>query len=164
VAYESAKGIGYATISGATVSPVTIPDTSRGFGPSLVLAPGNVAWILYHRGDNGGGCAAAEDPTDGTYVATNASGSWVSTRLTKEPYGGAFSLDPRTGAVDALANVGLGLNWYHLEPGGSWKHTQIAKGPMSPAAIRTNPVTGALFVAVITDIDEGIDVQVLIRQ
>ena len=67
VAYESTHGISFGMVSGDKFSSSTIPNSTNGWDPSLTLARGNVAYLVWNRSYHGGGCAEpGPDPLDGT--------------------------------------------------------------------------------------------------
>jgi hypothetical protein len=149
IAYGGANGIVYGTFDGARFNTTTVPGTKGGEGPTLILAPGNVAYMLWIRNSMGGGCAEPEPPpTDGTYFATNAGGSWTSTKLSNAYPGGSITLDPATRELHVLIGDDRGIVYYNRVPGADWtEKTLVATRWLSSPVIRQNPRTGALLVA-----------------
>lgn len=155
IAYESTHGISYGMVKGGRVSSATIPNSANGWAPALTLGPGNVAYVMWTRSYHGLGCAEpGPDPEDGTYVATNASGTWISSRMT--PLQGAtMTLDAATGELHAVVRDRDRIVYFHRPPGGDWAHETAVRITADPAVIRVNPRSGALFVAVVNESGEG---------
>ena len=150
IAYASRDGISYGSVANGAFSSRLLPNSSRGQFPSLALAPGNVAWIAYTRAPrDGGGCVSGDDdPVDGTYVATNASGTWVSTRLTTIVGGASLTIDARTGEIHVVVGDFRRLLHYRRLPSEStWRHETIVGVEPAGATVKQDPTTGALFVA-----------------
>lgn len=157
IAY-SGSGITYATLGpdGAPTDTSTITDAALAYGPSLVLAPGNVPAVLYTQGFSGGGCAEPDPPADaGTYVGTFEGGSWQTKRLTKDQVGGSLTVDPGTGELHVVLGD-RGLDHYSKAAGGGWKKETIVKSGAGSPVIRQDPTTGNLVV--VFDGDKGIEV------
>jgi hypothetical protein len=156
VAYQSTKGIAYGMVSGGQFSSVTIPNSTGGWNPVLTLAPGNHAYLLWNRDDDRGGCVGnGPDPEDGTYFATNASGKWVTTRLTTIVGGASLALDPATGELHAIVLGPNRLVYFRRAAGGAWTHANAVRRGAASAVIRQDPTTGALFVAYVSYPIEG---------
>jgi len=129
IAYEGANGIGFGTISDGKAVGSTIPGSQHGFGPILVLGPGNDAFVAWNNyGSSGFGCDVETGADTGSYFATNAGGTWSTVRFTKTVGARALTLDPATG--DALALVtgegghdpssgDVGLTLYRITAGGN---------------------------------------------
>lgn len=149
IAYESAKGIAFGMVVGGRFASTTIPNSTNGWGPVLALAPGNDAYVVWIRSDHGGGCAGGEDhPEDGTWFATNANGTWVTSRLTPQLGQASLTIDPTTGGLSVVVATGQRLIRYDRAPGATiWAHETVIQGSASSPVVRANPKTGALFVA-----------------
>lgn len=150
VAYGTPQGISYGSVANGVFTSSLIPNTSRGQGPDLVLAPGNIAWIGFVRApDSTGGCAGGEDASvDGTWIATNLSGRWVSQRLTTILGGTSLSVDTRTGEINVIVSVGGRVIRYHRLPAeATWRHETIVRGSFSAFGIKQDPISGAWIVA-----------------
>jgi hypothetical protein len=159
VAYESTHGISYGMVSGDHFSSAVIPKSSGGWNPALALAPGNDAYLVWNRSYHGLGCVGPEpDPLDGTYFATNVSGSWVSSRLTKQVGGTSLTVDPASGELHVLVSDYRSIVYFHLATGADWVHETIARGSVSSPVIREDPTTDARFVAYVVDV-ESIDME-----
>jgi hypothetical protein len=159
VAYESTHGISIGMVSGDHFSSAAIPKGAGGWNPALALAPGNDAYLVWNRSYHGLGCVGPEpDPLDGTYFATNASGTWVSSRLTTRVGGTSLALDPGTGEVHVLVSDYRSIMYFHRAPGADWAHETLARGQVSSPVIREDPTTGALFVAYVVYV-ESIDME-----
>ncbi len=165
IAYEGPNGIEYGVFAKRGFSTETIAGTARGWDPVLAIAPGNAAYIMWNRSYHGAGCAEpGPDPADGTYFATNASGHWVSSRLTKLVGGASLALDPVTGEIDALVSDFQRLVYYQRAADGTWTHSTLGKAGTSSPVIRENPKTGALLVAHVSNATEThFSVQVLTK-
>ncbi|HZC32350.1 MAG TPA: hypothetical protein VE640_03575, partial [Candidatus Bathyarchaeia archaeon] len=81
------------------------------------------------------------------YFGTNASGRWVSSRLTSSQGASSLVVDARTGDVQALVAVGTRLLDYVKQPNAAWRHSTLVTGFAWPAVLREDPNTGALLVA-----------------
>jgi hypothetical protein len=154
IAYESSKGIAFGMVAGDRFASTTIPNSANGWDPILALAPGNDAYVVWNRSYHGIGCAGPGDqPEDGTYFATNVGGTWASSRLTPQVGGASLSIDPATGEVNVVVvsggPAGPRLIRFHRAPGAAtWQHETVVEGPPTGSpVIRSNPKTGALFVA-----------------
>jgi hypothetical protein len=153
IAYESAKGIAYGMVAGDRFASSTIPNSTNGWDPVLALAPRNDAYVVWNRSYHGIGCAGPGDqPEDGTYFATNAGGTWASRRLTPQVGGASLSIDPAIGEVNVVVVSGgpdgPRLIRFHRAPDATtWEHETVVHGPIGSPVIRSNPKTGALFVA-----------------
>jgi hypothetical protein len=155
IAYESTRGISYGMVKGRLISSEVIPNSRNGWAPSLTLAPNNIAYVMFTRSYHGVGCIdAGPFPEDGTYVATNASGTWVSRRLTPL-VGGTMTLDPVTGELHAVVGDGKRIVYFHRLPGGDWAHETAIRTTASPSLIREDPRSHALFMALIVWPEEG---------
>ena len=159
VAYESTRGISFGMVSGGQFSSRTIPNSSNGWDPTLALAPGNDAYLVWTRSWHGLGCVGGgPDPLDGTYFATNASGTWVTSRLTTLVGSTSMALDPATGELHVLVSDYLRIVYFHRAPGADWAHETLARGQASSPVIREDPTTGALLVAYVVNV-ESIDME-----
>jgi len=149
IAYESSKGIAFGMVVSGRFASTTIPNGTNGWDPVLALAPGNDADVAWNRSYHGIGCAGPGDqPEDGTYFATNAGGTWVTSRLTPQVGGASLTIDPATGELSVVVATGRRLIRYHRAPGATtWEHETFIQCPASSPVIRANPKTGALFVA-----------------
>lgn len=149
IAYEGADSIEFGAFGTDSFATAPIPGSARGWDPVLALAPGNAAYMLWNRSYHGAGCVEpGPDPADGTYFGTNASGHWVSSRLTKLVGGASLALDPATADLHAVVTDYRTLVYFQKAAGSSWTHaTLVSKGGPSSPVIRENPKTGALLVA-----------------
>jgi hypothetical protein len=165
IAYEGSNGIEYGVFAKRGFSTDTIAGTAGGWDPVLALAPGNAAYVLWNRSYHAAGCAEpGPDPADGTYFATNASGRWVSSRLTTLVGGASLALDPATGDIHALVSDFQRLVYYRKAADGAWTHSTIGNAGSSSPVIRENPKTGALLVAYVSNPTEThFSVQVLTK-
>jgi hypothetical protein len=155
-AFEAASGIRYGTFDGSRIVSTTIPGSEGGWAPVFVLAPGNAAIVIWNRSYHGLGCAEpGPEPEDGTYLATNASGSWQTIKLSSRVGGASLALDTATGEIQALLGDYKSLTLYSRSFGGDWTKKSLGTGWISSSVIRQNPVSGALLVAYVRDVPEG---------
>ena len=165
IAFEG-NGIEYGSISGGTGTFKTIPGSSRGHSPALILEPGNVADVLWTKSYSGGGCAEpGPEPEDGTYFSTNAGGSWQTVKLSKSLGDTTMTADPSTGAIHAVLADGESVVAFDRSPGGTWTHQKLLGGAVFSVVIRQNPTTGGLLLAMSRDpIDNGVsEVEVMTK-
>jgi len=160
IAYVTGHALRYARVSGTQLSITTVAAKTSTFlrWPSLVLGPGDHAYLVWSQDtDNGGGCASPDPgPIDGVYFATDASGQWKTTRLTKLPARPSLTLDPSTGRLEVVLNDEHGLTQYESIGGADWTSTTIPEPiPLDAPLVRVNPATGSLNVLAL-DYDTGI--------
>jgi hypothetical protein len=148
MAYESDEGLRYAVFDRSGFATTPIGSDSRDFAPALVLGAGNVASIVWTRAYHGLGCAEPGPfADDGTYFATNASGTWVSERITPGVGTASLTLDVATGRVHVVVSAwASGLDYYTKLPGGAWSLTNLSVEAVGSPVIRLDPATGALLV------------------
>jgi hypothetical protein len=172
IAYATTDGISIATADRSHVATQLIPNSKRGSDPILVLAPGNDPYVLWTRSSYvGGGCVDPDetDPTNGTYFSTNASGTWVTTKVTSLLGGTSMALDPATGEIHVLVNDLQRIVYFHRSAGAgsAWAHETLARGGLSSAVIREDPASGDLLVVFVADPTSESDVlhvQVMTRR
>ena len=152
VAYETAKGISFGKVDNGTFVAARIPGSDGGHSPVLTLAPGNVAYVIWNRSFFAGGCIdGGSNPLDGTYVATNASGRWVTSRLTTMLGAASMTIDPATGELQlVVSDMHRGVRFHRL-PGGAWAKEILTRRNPSSSVIRQNSTNGNLVVAFIAD-------------
>jgi hypothetical protein len=159
VAFATGHAIRYARADGTKLSTTTVAASTETYlqSPSLVLGPGDHAYMVWtQNADGGGGCAGPDpSPVDGVYFATDASGSWKTTRLTATPGEASLTLDPSSGRLEVVVNDGT-LTQYESAGGNEWTSTEMpgTTGLINPL-IRQNPVTGSVNVMAL-DYDTGI--------
>jgi hypothetical protein len=164
VAYEGAGTIRFGTVDGEGVNAATIPGSDNGFDPIFVLEPGNVADVLWNRGDHGAGCAGGgPDPKDGTYFATNAGGTWKTTRLSKNLGAAALTADPSSGDLIALVDELGGVRTYRSADRSTWTHETVADGDIWSATLRVNPANGEQVLVYVLDATGNGDAEVRVR-
>jgi len=158
IASATKDGISIGTADGAHIASQLIPGSKLGSDPTLVLAPGNDAYVLWSRNlalIDGGGCVSGDDsdPSNGTYFSTNASGTWVTTKLTSLLGGTSMALDPATGEIHVLVNDFRRIVYFHrpANAGSAWAHETLVRGNTSSAVIREDPASGDLLVVFVTD-------------
>jgi hypothetical protein len=156
IAFSGTDGIRLGVINGTKLVSSTIPGTERGLFPSLVLAPGNVSYLVWIRTDPEGGCVSGElQPQDGTFFSTNASGKWVTTRLSKELVATSLAVDPTSGDVQVLLSDYSGLVLYQKPAAGQWTHHTLLKSDAWGAALRRDPTTGHELIAMVASAGES---------
>ena len=162
VAYESTHGISFGMVSGGRFSPTRIPDSSNGWDPILTLAPGNAAYVIWNRSFHGIGCVGpGPDPRDGTYYATDESGTWVTSRLTALVGAASLTVDPKTGELHAIVVDGRRIVHFHRLPGADWTHETVVRAMAASTMLRQDQQTGSLFMAYVVyplDGDPFVDV------
>jgi hypothetical protein len=152
IAYAAPPGaLRYAVFNGSGLSTSVIGGTREDDQlPALVLDQSNHAHLLWSRMPSLLGCANGEPtPEDGTYYATNASGKWVSGRITTNLGATSLQIDEVTGRIHVLV-AGSGVRYYTKLPGGSWGGTKVTSATVplksAAAAIRLDPATGRLLI------------------
>jgi hypothetical protein len=164
LAYEGAGSIRFGTVDGEGVHAAPIPGSVNGFDPIFVLEPGNVADVLWNRGDHGAGCAGGgPDPEDGTYFATNAGGTWKTTRLSKNLGAASLTTDPSSGDLIALVEELGTVRTYHSTDRTTWSHQTVADGDIWSATLRVNPANGEQVLAYVVDATGNGNPEVRIR-
>ena len=128
--------------------------------PSLVLGPSDHAYVVWTQNlDMGGGCAGIDPgPRDGTYFATDATGQWVTTRLTRTPGESAITFEPSTGRIDVITHDfdgGGPLTYRTSSDGTDWTAAPISDTrELTDPVIRVDPATNRLVVLAISWSDE----------
>jgi hypothetical protein len=152
VAFEAEDGIRLGTFDGTVFHSELIPGSAGGWGPAMVLGPGNVAYVLWNRVYSGGGCAEpGPDPKDGTYFATDAGGSWATSRLSPRVGESSILVDPKTGELNAIVGDNGSLVAFSRPAGGSWTEKTLLTGYFGSPVIRQDPTTGDLVLAFVSD-------------
>jgi hypothetical protein len=166
IAYEASGGLSLGTVGPNGIKASPIPDSAQGWDPILVLAPGNVADVLWNWSYHGGGCAGpGPDPHDGAYFSTNAGGVWTTTRLSTSPGAISLTLDS-AGGLHALVDDADGLAVHDRLPGSpTWTHELLTQSGAEAAVIRQDPATGRLVVAYAVDpnADGSVEIDVITR-
>ena len=156
IAYEAKTSLRYGTFTGSGFRTAAIPGTSaEDWAPQFVLDRQDHAHLLWTHSYHGRGCAGSgPTPKDGTYYATDATGTWRSSRLTTEVQSASLQYDEMTGQVDVLRAGDAGLTLDTMAPGGPWTATVLMPHVHWWAAtiLRLDPANGALL-AVYTDAD-----------
>lgn len=160
IAYATGHAIRYARVDGTKLTTMTVVASTATYlqSPSLVLGPGDRAYMVWtQNADGGGGCVGPDpSPVDGVYFATDSSGSWKTTRLTPTPGETSLTLDPSSGRIEVVVNHGSGLTQYESVGGDAWTSTKIpGTTALNNPLIRINPVTGSVNV-VAFDYDKGL--------
>ena len=170
--YGSGASLRYATFNGTGFTSAPIAGSEEGWGPDLVLGPGDVADVLWDRAPTGGGCVTRDaEAADGTYFATNSGGSWQTSRLTQLVGQASLTLDPGTGQVDAVVSGSdeydvpavEGFVFFTRSADGTWASTTLSPTEVESPVIRLDPATGTVLVAYITTATGGSTSQVMFR-
>jgi hypothetical protein len=156
IAYETETGLSYATFTGKAFKAAAIPGTNDRDGqPQLVLDGKNqahVSWTHDLRFD--GGCAEPDNKPslDGTYYATNASGSWTAAsarRITPRVGPTSIALGAN-GQPTIVVGSETGVRVYSRAASGAWSGQTVSSLSATDVAIRFDPASGrpiALFGA-----------------
>ena len=157
IAYQTVDGLRYATFTGSGLSSSAIGGSREDdWAPALVLDRSNHAHVVWTRSPSPGGCAGpGPSPDDGTYYATNASGTWESGRITTHQGGTSLQVDEITGQVHVLVGA-AGLRYYTKLPGGAWRGTKVSSVSVLAAVIRLDPATGTLLAVYIKPRESGL--------
>jgi hypothetical protein len=157
IARDSAKGIQFGQVSGGKLITATIPGTVGGGAPLLALGPGNTAYVLWTISAGSGGCIDMDPgPRAGTYLSTDAGGSWQTTKLSRVVGASSLTMDPATGEVDVLVSGFDAPLQVFVKPAASgWTHRTLTTDFASSTVVRRNPVTGGLFVAYVRETLDG---------
>jgi hypothetical protein len=123
----------------------------------MVLGPNNVAYVLWSRSAAmSGGCIDMDPgPAAGSYLSTNAGGSWQTTKLSKLVGAYSLTMDPKSGELDALIGGFGTLQVFEKPAGAGWSHKTLSSDLASSAVVRRNPATGGLFVVYVHDTLDG---------
>ena len=144
IAYASGQdGIRYGVFNGSAFASSKIAGSTEGDDePVLALDAGNHAHVVWTRYEP---AACGRIPV-GTFYATNAGGTWKTTRITKEWGDTSVQVDATTGRVHVLVGSQAGLRYFTAAPSGTWTRTTVAstKGAQS-TALRLDPATGKLL-------------------
>ena len=162
IAYTTGHAIRFGLISGGALSAKTIAETDQTFlrGPSLVLGPGDHGYLLWTQyADSGGGCAeVGPGPLDGTYFGSDASGAWVSRRISLATDATSLTLDPSTGQLHAIIKDGA-LRYFTTDGAAPWLAAEIPDSSrLTSPVIRLDPSTGRIVVFAV---DWGASVEIL---
>jgi hypothetical protein len=150
IAYRAAAGLRYAVFTGSGFTTSRIGgSTRRDWAPVLVLDSNDKAHVVWTRSPAPGGCVSGEPNShDGTYYATNASGTWGSGRFTRALGSASLQLDNATGRVHVLVG-GAGLRYYTRASGGAWSGIKLLASDAESPVLRLSPATGTLLAVYI---------------
>jgi len=159
IAYSTGHAIRYARVAGGQLSTATVASSTKTnlMAPSLVLGPGDRAYVTWIQDrDGGGGCAGIEaGPLDGIYFGTNAGGTWKTTRLVRTPGQVSLTLDPSR-RIEVVTAGGSGMTAMVSVDGSSWTSTKLpGTATLINPLIRVNPQTGGAIIFAV-DLDKGI--------
>jgi hypothetical protein len=136
----------------------TIPGTGRlDVTPTLVLDAQDRAHVVWeHRTDfEDLGITPAEHAADGTYYATNRSGSWTARRITRNIGDASLAVDVVSGRIHVLLGGEAGLKYYTTATGRSWAGITIDAEYSQDVSIRLRQATGRLFGVLGRVLDDG---------
>jgi hypothetical protein len=151
IAYATGHAIRYARVDGShlTIETVAATDKTNLKSPSLVLGPGDRAYMIWTQTtDGGGGCVGPEPgPLDGLYFGTDASGTWKTTRLSRTENAASLTLDPVSGRIEVVVKNRLPLIEFTSVGGDKWTSKKIpgTSGMVDPL-VRSNPKTHGVSV------------------
>lgn len=108
---------GAAGLSAATAIPGT---NNLDLFPVIALDGADKVHVLWtHNGTVGCG-DYQPTPEDGTYHGTNATGTWVSERITTDRGHSALAVEPASGRLHAIVSGEAGIGYYTRTPDSSW--------------------------------------------
>ena len=147
IAYTSDAGIRYGVFNGSGFTTTTI-EKQDGFewGAQLILDASNNPRILWMHSPPPLGCAGP-DPTskDGTYYATDAGGTWTSTRFTTDYGQIAFQRNDTTGVVYAVVTGYSEMDLYTRTSGGAWQTASLTRLASNDPILVRNSATGTML-------------------
>jgi hypothetical protein len=159
IAYETAHSLRYASFNGSSFDTSSIPGTTGDDrSPVLVLDAQDHAHVTWsHTG--GPGCGGrGPEAVDGTYYATNQSGSWTpraERRITADLGTTSLTVDTATRRVHLLVAGAFGVKYYTKTPTGSWRGQRLLSSFASGAAIRLDATNGKLLVVYAAFVPSG---------
>ena len=152
IVYQAGDEIRSAVFGDSRFSAVRIAGTNRRDLPGALALDADdavhVVWTRVPVPPYGGGGCAADEPTpkdQGTYYATNASGSWKVQRITKDIGETSLQVDQRTGRVHVLVNATV-LRYYTSQGDRKWVDSTVTSMPVSTPLLRLDPATGRLLI------------------
>jgi hypothetical protein len=165
VAYEPGDGgITFGAFTGSGFATSQVPGSEEGWDPVMVLGNGDAAYLLWDRSPEPGGCVTREaEAEDGTYFATNAGGSWHTSRLTPLVGDASLTVDTSTGTVDAVVSGSddydsprvEGFAYFMGPAGGPWAQTTLLPHQVDSPLIKLDPASGELVVMYETTAADG---------
>ena len=163
IAYEAATALRYAVFNGTGFTKSSIPGTTgEDRAPVLVLDASNRAHLLWSH-EPGPGCAVRDpQPADGTYYATNRTGSWTpaaARRITTDLGPKSLTMDVATGRVYAVIGADPGLVYYAKTASGPWSPLKLTSARISSCVIRLSS-TGTLLVVYGREFDDNISASI----
>jgi hypothetical protein len=145
VVYGTASSLRYARFTGSGFTGSTIPGTTGSEGGlSLVLDGGNHAHVAWSYDD----AANLTSVPDGTYYATNATGSWTAPtdrRITGRLGPVALTLDPATGRLHVLIGTTAGVRYFTKPVSGPWSRATLTSAIAADVAIRLDTTRNRLL-------------------
>ncbi len=133
-----------------TSETVATVDFSAGT-PDLVLAPGNRAFIAWTQNSEIGGCTSpGPRPSDGTYLATQVDGSWVSRKVTNAAGASSLTLEVATGDLHLAVATDAIRHFVSTNAGADWTGSVVPNSADTyEPVIRIDPDSGEVGIAAI---------------
>jgi len=150
IVYEVAAGLRYAVFNGVGLTSSSIPGTTANdHNPLLVLDAQNKAYVIWTHEEPAGCAPGTAEALDGTYYATNRTGSWTavaSRRFTTMKGAAAITLDAGSGRAYVLVAAGTsGLRYWTKPAIGAWGSQLLSSAQAGSVAIRRDPASGKLL-------------------
>ena len=147
IAYASNAGIRFGVFNGSGFTTTTVEkQDGLEWGAQLILDPSNNPRILWMHSQPPLGCAGQDSSSkDGTYYATDAGGTWTSTRFTKDYGQISFQRNDTTGVVYAAVTGFNTLDLYTRQAGGAWQAATLTRLASLDPILARNPATGTLL-------------------
>jgi hypothetical protein len=150
IVYEVAVGLRYAVFNGVGLTTSSIPGTTANdHNPLLVLDAQNKAYVIWTHEEPAGCAPGTAEALDGTYYATNRTGSWTaaaSRRFTTVKGPAAITLDAGSGRAYVLVAARTsGLRYWTKPVIGAWSSQLLSSVHAGSVAIRRNASDGKLL-------------------
>jgi hypothetical protein len=146
IAYETETGLVLGVFDGTVFQAAAVPGTDRfDRDPLLMLDADNHAHVVWTHDTVARSCGASKPTSvggstsqDGTYYATDATGSWTPTsdrRFSTSLGPTSFTLDPATHQVSVLIG-GNTLRYWTSAQGAAWSATTLTTADVTATSIR----------------------------
>jgi hypothetical protein len=160
IVYETAKGLRYAVFRRSGFQTSLIPGTSAAdTSPTLVLDGQDNAHVTWQHNAEWQGCGERPATSeDGTYYATNKTGTWTpagSRRITTAIGAAVLALDSKSGRVHVLLVRTVGVKYYTMTAPGQWSGQLISPMRSTSAALLVHPSSGELLAVYVGEVDVG---------
>ena len=153
IAYTAGDSVNYAVVGRDGALSTRTVFKSRDMhltSPSLVLGAGDRAYLAWSAHELwGGGCADGADPVSkpGTYVGTDASGTWQVRRVSKVVADPSLTLDVERGRLSVVIGTPSGAREMTRRANGAWSGAQIPRTRgMEQFVLRRDGVSGHLLL------------------